>query len=373
MRIGWVYPHRERCGIAQYARDYADVLRPHTELADIDPQWWTDRRAVVRDTIVGCDIVHVQYDTAAFMRGRRDFFAEMMRSVKVPVVVSLHEVYDEDPAVFPRSRISGRFPARQFKRIVWDLRHPVQYAFTRHCAQSFFARAVLVHQRYHTDIVVRKNCARHIVRVEPFPVKCRRAMQESSFPDLPAIRLGAFGFVNPLFDYELLFAALKQLRRPWTFTWLGGVGNVSQQPLHDALTRRLAAENWSDRFHVTGWVPEEELPLRFADIDIVCALFTGRSSSASIAEVLGAGKPVVAASIPLTREIASVNKAAGAPAPLLLTERDGAGVAAAIERLCADGGLRADLYRGACAYRDATSFEVMAGRLLAMYRELLAA
>jgi glycosyltransferase involved in cell wall biosynthesis len=370
MNIGWIYPHRVRCGIAGYARDYADVLNGHVSIIDIDPQWWFSDRNRFRRSIAGCDIVHIQYDTAVFMNNRRDFFGAMTRSIAVPIVVSLHEVYEEDPSVYPRSRLHGAFPLLQLRRLVWDARHPVQRAYTRHRARAFFADVLLVHHQYHRELLTGAGCASLPIRVIALPVKQYAGKRNTDPFGRGTLNLGAFGFINPLFDYDLLFDSLRLINRQWTFTWIGGIRTEQHLPLLDDLHRRIADEQWSDRFSISGWVTDDELPIRLNELHIAFALFTNRSSSASLARLFGTGKTVIATDIPLTRELFVANDAAGSPPPLLLTDSTPRAVADAVERLCSDTALQATLRRGLDAYGTSRSFETMTRQLLDVYREL---
>jgi glycosyltransferase involved in cell wall biosynthesis len=372
VKVGWIYPHRERCGITRYSLDYINAIADAATIVDIDPRWWITDRGRFFTALYSCDLLHLQYDTAAFMNGRRDFFGPMMRHAMVPAIVSLHEVYDEDPAAFPRSRLTGRLLLRQLKQAVWDLRHPVQLAFERHVLHRFGAQTILVHHRYHADILIRKGIPAGLPKVFPHPVKRSAPVAPVAFPDLPHINLGVPGFINPSYDYDLLFGVLEELNRPWTFTWIGGIRAHEQQPLLDFLTARIARLNWQDKFHITGWVSEEEMSLRLASIDLVFALFKARSSSGSLARALGAGKPVIATDLPLTREIASfaagIASSEPAPQPLLLSPAHAGTIVDRIERLVSDPDLQKTLFAALSAYSDAVSFEAMAQKLLALYR-----
>ncbi len=372
MKVGWIYPHRERCGITRYSLDYIAALADAATIVDIDPQWWISDRRRFFPALYSCDLLHIQYDTAAFMNGRRDFFGPMMRHAMVPAIVTLHEVYDEDPAAFPRSRLTGRFLPLRLKQAVWDLRHPVQRAFERHVRRRFGARHLLVHQQYHADILIRKGIPEGLPKVFPHPVKRSAPVAAFSFSDLPHINLGVPGFINPSYDYDLLFSVLERLNRSWTFTWIGGIRTHEQQPLLDSLTARIARRNWQDRFHITGWISEEEMSSRLASIDLVPALFKTRSSSGSLARALGAGKPVIATDLPLTREIASfaigITSAEPAPQPLLLSPADAGTIVDRIERLIVDRDYQKALSAALTAYCDAVSFETMAQKLIALYR-----
>lgn len=369
MNIGWIYPHRRRCGITQYSLDYMNALRKAVNIIDIDPRWWIIDRKRFMSAIKNCDALHLQYDTVAFMDRSRDFYGAMLLWVKVPIIVTLHEVYDEDPAVFPRSRLGGPFPLMQLKRIVWDLRHPVQRAFERQLRLRFGARRILVHHRYHNAILENKGIPGPLLKVIPHPVKQSAALRPFGFPDLPRVNIAVPGFINPAYNYDLLFDVLEKLCRPWTFTWIGGIRVDVHHPLMESLTARVSRLGWQDRFRFTGWVDENEMTSLLASVDCVLALFTKRSSSGSLARALGAFKPVIAADLPLVSEIVSGDPASEEP-PLLVAPPEAEAVVGRIERLLTDIDLQHRLYRGLSRYVEETSFERSAPKLLDLYRGL---
>lgn len=369
MNVGWIYPHRQRCGITRYSIDYINVLRPAINVIDVDPRWWIVNHQRFISSIDKCDILHIQYDTAAFMNKGRDFYGAMLQQVKAPVIATLHEVYNEDPAVFPRSRLRGTFPLLQIKRMAWDLRHPVQVAFARHLQAHFHAQTLIVHHRYHVDILSGKGIPRPLLRIVPIPIKTASLPDRFVFPELPLVRIAATGFINPAFDYELLFDVLERIQRPWSFTWIGGIRSVEHQPLLDMILTRVTRCGWNDRFVITGWIDESELSPRLASADIILSLFKFRSSSASISRVMGDGKPVIATRLPLTEEIASTD-AAEAP-PLLLTSSDPQQIIAVIEDLITDTALQQRLFKGLSAYIRNNAIDRMATALVEIYRGML--
>ena len=372
MVAGWIYPHRDRCGIARYSSDYAGALSAIIPVFDIDPRWWiTDRKRFHR-TVSDCTLIHVQYDTAVYLNGHADFYLPMLHGITVPVVVSLHEIYDEHPFVFPRSQIGGKLPSRALRTIVWDLRHPVEHAFARHLAKKFGATRILVHHDYHRRILAGKGVPEPMVTTLPLPLY-RTGAPVPYLPDpLRPLRIGAHGFIQQAYDYDLLFDTLNRLSLPWTFTWIGGVRTPDQQHLLDMITGRVREAGWSGRFHITGWIDEQDIGRRLADVDLILALFATRSSSASIARTLSFGKAVIAAELPLTREIAQGNRYShqSTAAPIITAPADPAQIAARIGEFATDGVLRMRLYEAIAAYVDEHSFDIMAGKLYILYREL---
>lgn len=374
MVIGWIYPHRKHCGIARYAHDYATALDRIADIRPVNPLWWYSDRRNLHSTINGCDIVHLQYDTPAYMRGRTDFFGALARSIPVPLVVSLHEIYEENPLVFPRSALTGNPLLRFCKQLRWDVQHPVDRAFHSHCMQHFYGRHLLVHHRYHRAILSSKGIDTAIISVLPLPIHQVSSPEPFAAKPSRPLQLGAHGFIQSAYDFDLLFATLQRLDSPWQFTWIGGVRTADQQHMFNELTSRIESYGWHDRFRITGWIDENTLGGYFEELDIVLALFRHRSSSASIARALGYGKPVIATSSPMTIELAEGN--ADSPrsnnAPLLIAPPDASRIADRITSFTTDKSLRRQLNEGIETYVDEHTFDRSACHLLHLYRRLLA-
>jgi len=365
MTAGWIYPHRNACGITRYSREYIEALRSGgITIVEIDPMLLIRNKPLFLSKVGLCDIVHVQYDTHAFTVRNKDFYLKTIRNIGCPIIVTLHEVYEEDPFAFPRSAITGPLPAKLLRRLIWDVRHPLQNAFLRHLRNGFGASGLIVHHRYHIDILNKCGCPGRPVCVLPHPVVAMAPAAPFRFASLPAVHLGAIGSINPGFNYDLLFSVLSQMKRPWTFTWIGGAKNRDQTLLLESIMTRAGNIGWRGRFLVTGVVSEEQMTRRLFDIDIALALFIHRSTSGSLARILGACKPAVATDIGLVREICDVSPD---EAPLLMVKPESDSVINAIEKFIGDPSLQERLLDGMEKYRKKTSYSTLVPMLRTFY------
>ncbi|MBN2035522.1 MAG: glycosyltransferase family 4 protein [Chitinispirillaceae bacterium] len=366
MKIAWIFPRKERCGIAVYSRDYVAALRRGAEVVCLDPGLYPRDRASFVTQCNSCDLVHIQYEPSYVARGRRDFFSALCRSVCVPIVVSLHEVYESFPDVYPRESIKGTNPVAALRRLLYDRRHPLQTAYRRHAARTFHARRVLVHHQFQRGILVRQGCDENAVAILPYPVvEDPEATGVLSRATGRPLRLAASGFINAHFDYRLLFATLERLSLPWHFTWIGGVRREQDELLLRDIVSEIHKRGWKDRFTITGWVSDIDLRSRLRDTDMVCAFFSARSSSGSIAACLAAQRPVIATPLPLTDELASRNGV------LLLVPADPERLADAIADLAGRPDHYAPMLTKVKEYCRENSFHALSQRLIELYREIL--
>jgi glycosyltransferase involved in cell wall biosynthesis len=371
MTIGWIYPHRERCGIAQYSRDYITEIRRFVQVTEMNPESFISTRNDFIRGINRCEVVHVQYDPSAFFFRGRDFFPCLMKSITVPTIVTLHDIYREQPGIFPRNALTGIPPVKRIREWLYDFRHPVQTAFNRNRKRHFYTSNIMLHHLFHKTLLGFDTFSdTRTIHIQPLPVKQSALHRRSIVKQLHEPSFGALGFINPLFNYDLLFKTLDLIDKPWTFTWIGGLRSDDQRHLFDTISTSIRNRNWETRFTITGWVPETVLDSRLASIDLTFALFTQRSSSASIARALGADSPVIATRLALTEEIAAFNTDRNLPSPLLISEADPGLAADQINTFLRDSSLRKNIRKGIEAYVTSCSYPQMARELVTLYREL---
>jgi glycosyltransferase involved in cell wall biosynthesis len=367
MNIAWIFPHQEKCGIAAYSRRYIDALKKAAAITCIDPTACTSDLAATLSTINHCELVHIQYEPSYFFHGRRDFYTDLCEKINIPIVVSLHEVYRSFPDIYPRESITGNGPTAMLRRMLYDRRHPLQTVYRRHAAGSFYAKKVLVHHEFQRAIVIEQGCRAEVVSIIPQPVPLFSGAQPSPpWNGGRPLHIAALGFINPHFDYDLLFATLERLAMAWRFTWIGGIRRVEDTPHLQTICARIQEKRWTERFVVTGWLPDGEFRMRLNEADLVCAFFTARSSSSSLAAAFGSLRPVIATPIPLTDELAGRGV-------LHLSPADPGRLAEGIGNLATREDLRSPLIAKTKAYCRDNNFDTLSKRLLDLYHGILGA
>lgn len=364
MKAAWIFPINKRCGISFYSHAYCRALSAGINLQTVDPGDYLRRRSAMMDMLNDCDLVHIQYEPSLFMDGNRDFFARLCARIKRPLVVSLHELYEEQPGVYPRSAIRGTGLLRFVKLLRYDLLHPAQTARRRHELNGFYADTIVVHAQFQRDILVRKGIDAPRVRIIPYPVQDRAVAGLDALPANP-VRLAALGFINPLYDYHLLLQSLSEITVPWQFTWIGGLRRNEDAALLDKIEKEINARGWSDRFIISGWVSDSRRDELLSQAHIVLAIFQARSSSESLATALSARKLIIATALPFINELV-------AAWPMLdVTEPKPRAIAASIERLLIDPLQRRRRFETIDGYIRANRYEVAAAKVIELYRELV--
>jgi glycosyltransferase involved in cell wall biosynthesis len=367
MKVGFIFPVNRRCGISVYAHGCVHALSRLVSVEQLDAEECALRPARPRAIIDNCDIVHIQYETSLYRFGDRDYYPAVCRMIAAPKIVTLHEVYDDPPGVFPRSRITGGGPIVWVRCAIWDARHPLQTAQRRHAARHWYAGRVLVHSQAQQAVLSRQGADMSRVGIVEYPVRNSARPHAWDFRPGAPLELAAVGFINPNYDYPLLFAALDAMKTPWRFCWIGGIRREEEAGLLENLRQEIASRGWEDRFAITEWVADAQRDELLLRAHICLALFSARSNSESLATMLGMQKPVVATPLPFIREIEERHRAC------MTAEPNAAAIAAAVEQLARDAGMRARLSDALERYCAGHSYEAMARQLFDIYRGMAGA
>lgn len=364
MKVVWLFPEKKRCGISIYSHDYINELKNKCEVIPKDLSAVIDGGEPLFTNKDSADLVHIQYETSFFLKKRRDSYFRLLSKIKIPVIVTLHEVYEEFPQVFPRSKISGRGPLLTVKQLVYDYKHPLQTAYTRHCSRSFGADLILVHHRYHKDILLKKGIKPELIEILQFPVK--KSFNEIKFKwkAEKTLLLGSTGFINPGYDYELLFSVLEKLDADWKFIWIGGLRDNEHDRILQDIKQRIISSGWQNRFEITGWVSDEKQDELLKNVDIYLSLFKYRSSSSTVSRAIGALKPVISTEIPMIKELSECVD----ESPVLAVKNESESVIEGIRKIMEDSEFTEELLGRVKRYSENRYFSDMAEKLLLVYR-----
>ncbi len=360
MKVSWLYPTNRRCGIAVYSDAYITELTKTIDIAayDVHSCHSQDTLKPLRES----DIVHLQYETSFFLK-RPGALASLSRSINKPLVVTVHEIHDKFPGIFPREYIAGLKILLPFKRLRYDLRHPYQTMYSRHAKAGFYATRILIHHEYQRAILENQGSPSASIRRMPYPLKpC--ASSTLPYASRP-VSLVNLGFVTPNYNYRLLFHALERLTFDWQFTWIGGVRRSADSKLRASLDMEIAKRGWRHKFTITDWVSEQTKNELLAGAHVFLALFHAKSASESLAAALACRIPIVATDLPLYRELAADG------AGVITCGSDPHAVSKAIQRVLENKPYRTKIIARTCSYIQRYSLSAISRQLLTLYRETL--
>ena len=168
-----------------------------------------------------------------------------------------------------------------------------------------------------------------------------------------------FGLVRPYKGVDVLLEAFREIEG--AELWVVGGSRVPLEPL-----RELAARSRSRVRFVPRWITDPEIPAYFRRADLVVLPFRQMAPSGVLHTALAFGKPLVLSSLGGFIDVAEEHGAAR-----LVPPEDPAALAEAVRDLLADPEERSRLGEAAGrAAREAYSWDAVAERTLALYRQL---
>jgi len=365
MNVGWIAPIDTRCGIAFYAKRYAESLSDFCTVTKLDPQNFLIKRKEFLRALSGCDCVHLQYETSFFLQGHSDFYPDLCKSIRQRKIVTLHELYRTAPGVFPRDALTGPWPLSTVKKIAWDLRHPHWAAFAKHQRKKFYADVVIVHSKFQKEILLERGFPNEKIAAIPLPIRKHAETAVVKDKDALPVVLGATGFINPAYDYELLFEVLEAMTIPWRFVWVGGARRDEDERLLHGINQKIDKREWREKFTVTGWVPDEARDRLLDEMHVFCAFFKERSSSESLADAVGAKTPIIASRIALTEELARFGPV------LVLAPSEPDKIAKTITEMIFDKALNQRIKEAQALYGETYSTAACCRRVVDLYEKVV--
>jgi len=163
--------------------------------------------------------------------------------------------------------------------------------------------------------------------------------------------------------FDVLIRALRSVDAE---LWIGGRG-----PLTEQWRQTAHAAGVADRVRFAGFIPDDELVAWYDACDVFCMPSTERAEQFGLVqlEAMHRGKPVIATRLGTGVEYVTRDEVTG----LLVAPGDEQALAAALNRLLADTGLRDRLgAAGRQRVADTFSVEQMVGKTVALYRKLIA-
>jgi glycosyltransferase involved in cell wall biosynthesis len=365
MKICWIFPQNKLCGISFYSHKYVAALEKYADILCVDPGDVIDKKAEAVSALRQSDIVHIQYETSFYLKHYRDCYPNVCAAVTCPIVVTLHEVYDQFPGVYPRESITGGGLVRAIKERIYDARHPYVTALTKHSAAGFFADALFVHSAFQREILLKKGVLPEKIIVLPFPISPGKDTPELTWGPPATVHFAATGFINDSYDFDLLMETLAKCKMPWEFTWIGGIRRPDDRLLFNKIQNEIERRNWAGRFTITGEVTDQTRDDLLNAAHVYLALFKYKSSSESLSVALGSRRLIVATELPLTREM-------NAEFPvMLLTAANAPEIAGAIERIITDAQTRSTLWEAMRRFTEKNSYDSIARRLTKEYERVL--
>jgi glycosyltransferase involved in cell wall biosynthesis len=362
----------QRCGVRDYAaalcaampagsvRLVAVPMPPdHVFRHQVRMLWRARRAARQAGRELSSPLMHAQYSDFSWngVRPFEDLYEVLTRHCRVPMVVTLHE------HPWFRGDHGGDRPRTVADRAFGCLAADPQAVLRRH-------RGIHIHHRWQADTLSRGGIPRERLYVVPYPVPPPQPCGDGeAFRNRFALAgkrvLAMTGFIFERKRADRALAVLPLLPSDVVLCCLGGAQGVPSESHLESLRQQARQLGVADRFVVTGYLPVTDLATGLDVAEVVLAPYQEVTSSASVADAIGRGIPILASDVASFREL----------------EEDGAGVECAdvtssqafleaIRRVLDDPGHAADLRARNQAYAERHSVARFAAKMIEWYGEV---
>jgi glycogen(starch) synthase len=177
------------------------------------------------------------------------------------------------------------------------------------------------------------------------------------FPDAGRPRIGYVGRLTPQKRPDLLVRAFDRMRLTADLVIVG------DGPERERIRQLVATSRAADRITMTGFVEHTAVPAVLASLDLLVLPSAYEEMGSILVEAMAAGLPVVASQVGGIPDVVHDGETG-----LLVPPGDVAALAAALDRLVAETGLRARLAAGAGSRVQAYAWPHLAARVAAVYQ-----
>ncbi|HZO86843.1 MAG TPA: glycosyltransferase [Chthonomonadaceae bacterium] len=373
LRVSLFTPWHARCGVRDYSRHLIAALTALPEIVGVRvveaPQGAARASAVaaLRHYLAdekrfralgaamnaeGAEVAHVQHQYFFFggVAPYKSHVRAFLSAVRVPLVMTVHEIALPGPSASAPQRAALTLANRR------NFLHPVirRYIVHTEADRAHLAAIGVPADRIHV-------LTHGVPPPSPLP-EPERAREALGLEGKRVVTL--FGFLSAKKGHTLALEALRQLPPDVVLLFAGDRHPEDFTDYVPNLRAQIQARGLANRVHITGYLPDERLPLIMAATDVGLAPYMQTSGSGSLANLLAYGRAIVASDIPPHQEI--VRKV---PASLaLFRSGDTEDLAAKLLTALEDASCRAALQAAARAYADRYSYENMAREAVAIYR-----
>ena len=364
------------CGIRDYSEHLVRALEGlvRVEVVPLDPERLRDDdpspyfRELGR-ALNGADLAHLQHEYSFFgwgflppaagrpalLRPYWNYFFALRDEVQVPVVMTVHEVQQGEPAVRRRNLLLRALQVRRQRR------------FHREVFRS--AARCIVHSRAQQELLAPKGVERRRIVVIPHGVPPPEEGADEGAPAVagPGVLIGMIGFLGRRKGYLLALDALSGLPEAFRMVLIGGRHPRDAEGQYEEILARVRGLGLEGRVEVTGYLPPREMRARIRGCALVLAPQMEGFTSGSLALALSLGKPVVASDLDTNREIVE-----RVPCLRLFRTGDAADLRRAVRDVAEDPTMAQTLSRAAREYAARYAYERVAERTVRLYAEVLA-
>jgi glycosyltransferase involved in cell wall biosynthesis len=312
------------------------------------------------------DICHIQHEYFFWggFRPLRNFFPYFISSIKIPVVITAHELLNPP---FRMADFSGTM-----KWLALCLA-PLSRRYSDYINAGMFQRAdcTIVHTRQQREFLIQQGVSPDKISIIPHGIApCRLPENQTDVLrrfDVEGKRfLTIIGFISPRKGYGLVLEILAHLPNDVILVIAGGFRTEQDAEYGNILRTLIEKYCVNERVIITGYVKPDELHTIVSASSIVLAPFSSISGSGSLSIAFALGKPVIASNLDSVAEINESSKSI-----LLFENGNSRDLLDKIILLLTDKILSEKLGAAALHYAAKNSMYLIAEQTIALYKFIL--
>lgn len=363
-----------RCGIASYTGSLVESLRSLGVEVDVVPVPYTERdprvEAEALARLNAADLVHVQHEYTFFggIAPGSSSLPRYYRQLTVPRVVTGHTIFTA--AELLRVPHETRWRQRIAKELL-SRYPPFRDSVERHPFAG--AQSVIVHTEAARDRLAARRIPAERIHVMPAGIPSPATVTPEEIAalreryQLDGHRVATvFGYVTQDKGYETALEALRTLPPIIKLLIAGGTRVERESGYLEQLQETIRSAGLASRVAITGFLDDHQVAAAMAVSDLVLVPHLAANGSYSVMVALGHGKPVLASDLPCFHEIADQS-----PCVELFPPEDDHALAERMAFLLASSGIRNRMAADARQFAAERSWDKVAEKTLAIYREAL--
>ncbi len=299
MRVTFFTTWKIDCGNAGYSADLVHELLKVVEIdlvpvtpRQTDPVYFQE----LGEAMNRGELAHIQHEYSFFngIAPGEARYADFLRNIKVPRVVTLHSILGHHWQLYKGGRREG---------VEADLNNMDRLTFND-------PAQLIVHTNMHREVLLKCGVPGEKINVIPPgipapPFYVTDVGQSKSFLNIPPHQqvMTVFGFVTEIKGYDLVLDILPRLPAHVVLLVAGGARFPNEQEYLNRLQARLNSMGLQNRVIITGFLPDHVIPTVMAASDLILVPQTYAVSSYSVHLAIAYGKPIITSDLPPFREL----------------------------------------------------------------------
>ncbi len=365
MKVAFISPGMEKDGISDYAFFQYNHLKDLTDVQLFSYQGICSDGEVLKLNRQ-YSLCHIHYNEEQDKTFRR-----FIKQIKIPKILTLHEIYRVNPFYFPRPSPKSRYDLiTLLKRLKYDLTHFSFNQKLRWLKKKYGCDHLIVHEVQHKSVLIDRGIPAGDIAILPHAVPLiNQKINKSELKrkmNIQGQTVGlTFGFISEANDYLTVLKAIRRLGHEQFVYIIAGEARLPRhQQIKQDIISQIESMGLQQRVILTGYLTNDQIHRYFSVADFYLAPFKFRSVSGSMAYAFAYHLPIFASKIEYTESLNHNHKA------LLLYENE-SGLESLLRQAIQNPEILSDVRENVVRYAEQNSIQEINAQLIRFYKEVL--